>query len=365
MQVSQCGPQVVPGGPVTWQAVDPRTNLPPETQSKPKRRRGTNARICTSIFQASLGVVLIITGIIVISVVVSSPTSYRPRRTQNVMEIELRDKRSWGIWCGALFIFTSAFGQFSRRSQVVISLYMAFSITASLLAFCGLVSACIQIGYLASAKNGLENDSSYSNPCRPDYNIEIVTDASMECDPRSFFSTDCVTRQEIDSCVEETRRKLTTHLVCYAIILTCFLGEFVVSIVGASFTCIGLECCSSKPPQHVVYYQTQAPQFTGQPVVLPPGSQVFPPQQYPVSMPPPAGAPMVPIAPAVQQTSPHQDGYLVPDAVPPAYQQQVNQQEYAYAVDDRPPASAPPSYEAVNQPEGNNGNDPLYISVVE
>lgn len=90
---------------------------------------------------------------------------------------------------------------FSLSSQI--SLYMAFSITASLVAFCGLVSACIQVAYLARTKNGLEDDSSYTNPCRPDYNIEIITDESMECVPRSSFSTECVTRQEIDSCVEE------------------------------------------------------------------------------------------------------------------------------------------------------------------
>lgn len=97
-------------------------------------------------------------------------------------------------------------GTISLSSQI--SLYMAFSIAASLLAFCGIVSACVQLGFLATTKNHLKNTLSYTNPCSPDYGTEIVEDASMECEAKSsdrYYPRDaeCVTRQEIDSCVEE------------------------------------------------------------------------------------------------------------------------------------------------------------------
>ncbi|XP_071854088.1 uncharacterized protein [Apostichopus japonicus] len=134
------------------------------------------------------------------------------------------------------------------------------------------------------------------------------------------------------------------HLAMHCIMLTCLLAEFVVAIIGASSTCSGLDCCNSTPRQHMMYYQTQVPQFQSpSPFIV----QNGPPPPYPGQLAPypviqttghalpSGGLPQQVVVPPVSQPPPAYQPSPVSQP-PPVYQPPLASQQ-------PPPVSQPPS----------------------
>lgn len=158
--------------------------------------------------------------------------------------------------------------------------------------------------------------------------------------------------------------------------LTCFVVEFIVCIVGAAFTCSGLDCCSGGSNQRVIYYQTQVPQ---QPVPY------SPPQQFPVGVPLPAGTSMVQTTQTVHQGPPMATQFTPHNryvTAPPPYQPETGPQvSTSKEMRIRPLPSAPPTYESTfttddtqgtqdnhgtQNSQGDQGsNDVDYLEVIE
>ncbi|PIK50067.1 hypothetical protein BSL78_13076 [Apostichopus japonicus] len=190
-----------------WQTVAPPV-VPTETQTSAEPRRGFPAR-STGLIQALLGLALLICGIIVIGVDFPEVTN----NTVTVERIDSRDKQAWCIWIGVVIIFKSVFGIFSKKGQTLISLYMAFSITVSVISASAVIPVSLSF---ADSNRVLQSNSNNLTAAR-------------------------------------------LHLAMYCIMLTCLSAEFLLAIIGASSTCSGLD--KSKPRQQVMYYQTQVPQF--------------------------------------------------------------------------------------------------------
>ncbi|PIK51262.1 hypothetical protein BSL78_11865, partial [Apostichopus japonicus] len=353
-----------------WQTVAPPV-VPTETQTSAEPRRGFPAR-STGFIQALLGLALLICGIIVIGVdfpEVNYNTDSCNRKT--VEGIDRSDKQAWCIWIGVAIICKSVFGIFSKKSKILISLYMAFSITVCVISGIGLIPVSISLGKSNQIRVELKDDS--------------------------------------------TSTAARLHLEMYCIMLTCLLAEFVLAIIGASSTCSGLD--KSKPRQQVMYYQAQVPLFqspspfivqygppppypgqlapypviqtTGhalpsgdlpQQLVVPPASQ--PPPAYqpsPVSQPPPVTTTTCPTTTTCVSTPPS-GMYLTPDvregATAPVqadddstylqpnarYERAIpspgNQNEYSYADHQSRPAPPP------DDPNNNRAdNEDSYVTI--
>lgn len=111
MHTTQNSRQVFTAGPSTWQPVNPGTTVSTVTSNEPARRGGASGRICSSIFQAILAVLLMVFGIIAVSLVIPdrpilSTSSFTHNRKEN---LDRRDRQSWGIWCGVVSAVSLAF----------------------------------------------------------------------------------------------------------------------------------------------------------------------------------------------------------------------------------------------------------------
>ncbi|XP_071854086.1 uncharacterized protein [Apostichopus japonicus] len=317
-----------------WQTVAPPV-VPTETQTSAEPRRGFPARRSTGFIQAILGLALLICGIVVIAVDFPEVNYDTRSYNRNTVEgIDRRDKQAWCIWIGVAVIFNSVCGIFSKKNQTLISLYMAFSITVCVISGIGLIPVSISLGKSNRIRAVLQDDSgsSYDDPCKP-YRYGS-----------SYYTTPKNLSQLERECIKDTLSAARLHLAMHCIMLTCLLAEFVVAIIGASSTCSGLDCCNSTPRQHMMYYQTQVPQFQSpSPFIV----QNGPPPPYPGQLAPypviqttghalpSGGLPQQVVVPPVSQPPPAYQPSPVSQP-PPVYQPPLASQQ-------PPPVSQPPS----------------------
>lgn len=101
----QTTPQAVQTPPqaVQWQIAAPPVELPPDTQTSPKQRKGAPLRLATGIIHLCLGFVLIVCGIVVLSVHFPEP-GYDTYTRMQPEGIDRRDRQVWPIWFGVVSI---------------------------------------------------------------------------------------------------------------------------------------------------------------------------------------------------------------------------------------------------------------------
>ncbi|XP_071854089.1 uncharacterized protein [Apostichopus japonicus] len=309
-----------------WQTVAPPV-VPTETQTSAEPRRGFPAR-STGLIQALLGLALLICGIIVIGVDFPEVNN----NTVTVGRIDSRDKQAWCIWIGVVIIFKSVFGIFSKKGQTLISLYMAFSITVSVISASAVIPVSISLGKSNQIRAVLQDDSvsSYDDPFKP-YGYECYSNNTAFSNNLSQLERECI---------KDNLTAARLHLAMYCIMLTCLSAEFLLAIIGASSTCSGLD--KSKPRQQVMYYQTQVPQFqspssfivqNGSPPPYPGQLAPYPVIQTTGHALPSGGLPQQVVVPPVSQPPPVNQPSTVSQP-PPAYQPPHASQP--------PPVSQPP-----------------------